>query len=179
MGMEKEVQEAQGVTSREEVAQPASVGRATPPAGNRWLWGCTVTQLRSAPRGNPSRPALHLSSLSLNETPRRALQHRGLLTRGDVHLCAPRWGVHLQPDPLSPPPCRPPQLSPPRSWLKPKDQLNSADSRVSIPASVPVESVNPYVAHGTERLNLLQHSRLPNLIFFHIFSPLLGTQSRT
>lgn len=120
MGMEKEVQEVQGVTSREEVAQPAPVGRATPPAGNRWLWGCTVTQLRSASRGNPSRPALHLSSLSLNETPQRVLQHRGLPTRGGVHLCAPRWGVHLQPDLLSPSPCRPPQLSPPRSWLKPK-----------------------------------------------------------
>lgn len=86
--------------------------------------------------------------------------------RCNIWPCSPRWGIHLQPDLLSPLPHRPPQLSPPRSRPKPKP--NSTDSCISMPVMVPVELASPDVAHETEHLNLLQHSRLSN--FFFIFS---------
>lgn len=71
-GMEKDIQGVQGVTPSKEVAQLAAVGNITPQQGTDGSRDATHS---AHTLGNPSRPALHLSSLSLKETPQRALQH--------------------------------------------------------------------------------------------------------
>lgn len=112
-----------------------------PLSGNRRLQWCGYSAQICIP-WESSRPALHLSPLSLRETPQCPVQHWGLLMglrQGAPH---PRQGVHLQPGLLSPSPLRPVRLSPPKSCPKP----SSTGSCFSVPATAPVES-QPWCGH--------------------------------
>lgn len=133
-----------------------------------------VAHPRFVSHGNSSRPALHLSSLSLREPPQCPLQHHSLLT-----------GVR----PIRAPQDRVLTSSLASSALHPSD-LSSCPLQGAAPSPSPTAqaaafqclqrcllSLSPDVVNGSEHLHLLQHNRLSNSILFHIFFPLLSTMS--
>lgn len=151
------------------------------PPGRRWpswgQWGvppliCELmapgVQLLSSDLYPMGIPALHLSPLSLRETPQRAFQHRSLLTGvRPIHALQDRVFTSSltssAPHPSDLPRCPLQGASPSPS---PKAQAAAFQCLQWCLLSLSLD-----VATGSERLNLLPHNRLSNSVLFHIFFP--------